>query len=190
MIYILAGPNGAGKTTFAQRFLPDFVKCREFLNADLIAAGLAPFAPDSQALRASQLLLQRMRELVADNLTFGFETTLAGRSYVHHILQWQRKGYRVALLFLYLESASLAVDRVAFRVQQGGHSIPFDTILRRYERGLKNLFNLYLPVVNEAFIYDASMYSPQFIRQVIDGVETVHNMAAWNRLVPRKAENR
>lgn len=189
-IYILAGPNGAGKTTFAQRFLPDFVKCREFLNADLIAAGLAPFAPDSQALRASQLLLQRMRELAADNVSFGFETTLAGRSYVHYILQWQRQGYRVVLLFLYLESVSLAIDRVAFRVQQGGHSIPIDTIHRRYERGLKNLFSLYLPVVNEAFIYNASMYSPQFIRQVIDGVETIHNPVAWNRIMPRKAENR
>ena len=81
-VYVFAGPNGAGKTTFATEFLPDFVKCREFLNADLIAAGLSPFAPETQNMRAGRLLLERIRELSKAQRDFGFETTLAGRMHV------------------------------------------------------------------------------------------------------------
>ena len=134
-IYILAGPNGAGKTTFANSFLPKFANCLEFLNADLIAAGLAPFAPETQAVRASELLLSRIRELVAARATFSFETTLAARNYHTSIVEWRRVGYRHVLYFIWLRSAEMAIERVAGRVQQGGHYIPEVVVRRLYSMG-------------------------------------------------------
>lgn len=160
-IYIIAGPNGAGKTTFANRFLPNFVQCREFLNADLIAAGLSPYAPESQAIRASQLLLERIHTLVQQEQNFSFETTLAGKSYRQSIPRWLKLGYRVVLFFLWLPSAEMAVERVANRVREGGHRIPDDVVRRRYRRGIVNLFDLYLPLVSDAYVYDGSRLPPQ-----------------------------
>ena len=160
-IYIIAGPNGAGKTTFANRFLPKFVQCREFLNADLIAAGLSPYAPESQAVRASQLLLERIHNLVEQKQSFSFETTLAGKSYRQSIPRWLELGYRIVLFFLWLPSPEMAVQRVAIRVREGGHRIPDDVIRRRYRRGIANLFDLYLPLVSDAYVYDGSRLPPQ-----------------------------
>jgi predicted ABC-type ATPase len=111
-VYVIAGPNGAGKTTFATEFLPDFVHCREFLNADLIAAGLSPFAPETQNFRAGRLLLARIRELTAAKTTFGFETTLSGRGYVPLFRKMRQDGYQIAIFFLWLPSADMAVARV------------------------------------------------------------------------------
>ena len=99
-VYIIAGPNGAGKTTFASEFLPNFARCRQFLNADLIAAGLSPFAPETQNIRASRLLLERMDELIRERADFGFETTLSGRGYVKLLKEMRSNGYRVVLFFL------------------------------------------------------------------------------------------
>lgn len=155
-IYVIAGPNGAGKTTFASEFLPDFVDCREFLNADLIAAGLSPFAPESQNFRAGRLLLERIKELGEAKQDFGFETTLSGRSYVRLLTEMQQQGYRVALFFLWLPSADMAVSRVANRVRQGGHNVPEGDIRRRYVSGKRNLFQLYRPLVDAWWLYDAS----------------------------------
>ncbi len=93
IIYVIAGPNGAGKTTFANEFLPDFVHCREFLNADLIAAGLSPFAPETQNFRAGRLLLTRIRELIKQRQDFGFETTLSGRGYLPMFKEMNEQGY-------------------------------------------------------------------------------------------------
>ena len=111
-VYVIAGPNGAGKTTFASEFLPDFVDCRQFLNADLIAAGLSPFAPETQNVKAGRLLLERIGELASAGEDFGFETTLSGRTYARLLTGLRRDGYRVALFFLWLPSADLAVLRV------------------------------------------------------------------------------
>ncbi len=133
----LLGQMELAKTTFANAFLPTFAHCREFLNADLIAAGLAPFAPETQAVRASELLLKRIDELVATRTPFSFETTLAARSYQASIMEWRRVGYRVVLYFIWLRSAEMAIERVAGRVQQGGHYIPEEVVRRRYERGMR-----------------------------------------------------
>ncbi len=178
-IYIIAGPNGAGKTTFANRFLPEFVFCREFLNADLIAAGLAPYAPDSQAFRASQLMLERIHQLVDARETFAFETTLGARSYAQLIPKWRLAGYRVVLFFLWLPSAELAIARVASRVRQGGHDIPKSTIRRRFIRGLLNLRSLYQPVVDETHIYDASSLPPNLVWKLENGEEMVADGRKW-----------
>lgn len=187
-IYILAGPNGAGKTTFANSFLPTFANCREFLNADLIAAGLAPFAPETQAVRASELLLKRIDELVAVRATFSFETTLAARSYRTSILEWRRLGYRVVLFFIWLHSAEMAIDRVASRVLQGGHYIPDAVVRRRYARGLTNLFELYSPIVSNAYVFDGTAFPPILVAEIEGENTLVLDYTRWE-LIARKRKD-
>jgi len=162
-VYVIAGPNGAGKTTFANEFLPDFVYCREFLNADLIAAGLSPFAPETQNMRAGRLLLTRIKELTAANENFGFETTLAGRGYVRLLSEMKSTGYRVVLFFLWLPSADVAVARVKNRVRQGGHNVPEPVIRRRFESGVRNLFLLYRPLADVWRLYNGSQLPPEVV---------------------------
>lgn len=162
-VYVLAGANGAGKTTFAAEFLPDFVRCREFLNADLIAAGLSPFAPETQNVRAGRLLLARIRELTEARQEFGFETTLAGRGYVRQFQQMRDYGYRIVVFFLWLPSADMAVNRVANRMRQGGHSVPEPDIRRRYSAGIRNFFGIYQPLLDAWWLYDASEIPPHEI---------------------------
>jgi len=168
-VYVIAGPNGAGKTTFATEFLPEFVDCREFLNADLIAAGLSPFAPETQNLRAGRLLLERIQELFSARVDFAFETTLAGRSYARMLKTIREEGYRAVLFFLWLPSVELAVSRVAMRVRQGGHHIPEADIRRRYTAGLRNFFGLYRSVLDAWWLYDASELPPVLIEGVDNG---------------------
>ena len=137
--YIIAGPNGAGKTTFANSFLPNEVNCLNFLNADLIAQGLAPFNPESMAFEAGRLVLKRIDKLVSKWEDFAFETTLSGLGYVRRIQEWKSTGYSVILYFLKLPSEEMAIERVHLRVAEGGHNVPEDTIRRRYHKGWKNL---------------------------------------------------
>ncbi len=162
-IIIIAGPNGAGKTTFATEFLPNEADCLTFINADLIAAGLAPFAPESAAFRAGRLMLEEMHKHIRQGNSFAFETTLSGRHYARLIAQWQLAGYRVKLFFLKLQSPELAIARVKQRVQAGGHPIPEPVIHRRFYAGLNNLEKLYKPVVNEWALYDNSSSVPQLL---------------------------
>ncbi len=162
-IIIIAGPNGAGKTTFAREFLPNEADCPIFVNADLIAAGLAPFAPETAALQAGRLMLQELDKHFHAGTSFAFETTLAGRTYLRLIDQWQAAGYRVKLLFLKLESAEEAIARVAQRVRQGGHDIPEEVIRRRFAAGLKNFEMLYAPKVDAWALYDNSGEQPALL---------------------------
>jgi len=134
-IIIIAGPNGAGKTTFARIFLPEEAQCPRFINADLIAAGLSPFAPEAEAFKAGRLMLSEMAHCVAQGQSFAFETTLSGLAYLRHISQWRNLGYHVSLFFLGLPSVELAIARVAERVRQGGHNIPEPVIRRRFIAG-------------------------------------------------------
>lgn len=159
-ILIIAGPNGAGKTTFAREFLPQEADCPIFINADLIAAGLAPFAPESAAVRAGRLMLEEMRRHFTERKSFAFETTLAGRSYARMIDHWRDAGYRVKLIFLSLQCPNEAVARVAERVRQGGHDVPEDTIRRRFHAGLSNFQNLYAPKVDAWVLYDNTGSEP------------------------------
>lgn len=147
-VVIIAGPNGAGKTTFAREFLPREGRCPNFVNADLIAAGLAPFNPESAAVHAGRLMPEEIQRHVAQGNTFAFETTLSGRIYAQMIPRWQAAGYRVDLVFLKLNSIRLAIDRVRDRVLAGGHSIPRDVIRRRFAAGWTNFLTLYRPLVN------------------------------------------
>ena len=154
-IYVIAGPNGAGKTTAAFEVLPE-LGCIEFVNADLIAVGLSPFNPDSEAIKAGRLLLTKIKELAESKQDFAFETTLASRSFLPFLKDCKKNGYSIHLIYFYLANSTLALNRVKQRVQKGGHSIPEDVVHRRYKRSLLNLFNLYLPIVDYWMIYDNS----------------------------------
>ncbi len=162
-VIIIAGPNGAGKTTFAREFLPNEAACPVFVNADLIAAGLAPFAPESAAVQAGRLMLTELERHFQARQSFAFETTLSGRGYLRHIARWQAAGYRIELIFLRLASADEAVARVAQRVKQGGHDIPEAVIRRRFEAGLDNFSRYYAPVANAWALYDNSREVPQLL---------------------------
>lgn len=147
-LYIIAGCNGAGKTTASFNVLPSILDCNEFVNADEIAKGLSPFDPDSMAIPAAKIMLQRIEKLLCSGKTFAIETTLATKSYRNLVVKAQEKGYLVILLFFWLESQETAQKRVSQRVSEGGHNIPKEVIIRRYYSGLKNLFEIFIPIVN------------------------------------------
>lgn len=159
-VIIIAGPNGAGKTTFAREFLPVEAACPVFVNADLIAAGLAPFAPETAAVQAGRLMLQELARHFAVRQSFAFETTLSGRAWLHHIREWQAASYRVKLIFLQLDSVEEAIARVAQRVRQGGHDIPEATIRRRFAAGRQNFERLYAPQADAWALYNNSGPQP------------------------------
>ena len=159
-VIVIAGPNGAGKTTFAREFLPNEAGCPVFVNADLIASGLAPFAPETAAVQAGRLMLRELDRHFAAGQSFAFETTLSGRGYLQRISAWQDAGYRVELIFLRLASVDEAVARVAQRVQQGGHDIPEAVIRRRFAAGLDNFTRHYAPRVDSWVLYDNSGDEP------------------------------
>ena len=155
-IVIIAGPNGAGKTTFAREFLPREADCPDFINVDLIAAGLSPFDPNRAALRAGRLMLQEIHRRAQAGESFAFETTLAGRNYARLIPRWRAAGYHVKLIFLSLPTADVAVARVAARRAQGGHTVPEEVIRRRFDAGLRNFTNIYRDMVDSWVLYDNS----------------------------------
>lgn len=162
-LYIISGCNGAGKTTASFTVLPEILQCREFVNADEIARGLSPFNPASVAIEAGRLMLQRIEELLARQVSFAIETTLATRTYLNLVRRAQATGYRVSLLFFWLRTPELAIQRVAERVEKGGHDIPVAIIKRRYVAGIKNFFQLYMKEVDYWAIYDNTMRHRQKI---------------------------
>lgn len=153
-LYIIAGCNGAGKTTASYSVLPDLLECREFVNADEIARGLSPFNPESVAIEAGRLMIQRIESLVGQRKTFAIETTLATRSYAALVHKVHDLGYNVVLLFFWLPSPEIAVKRVAKRASEGGHNIPSETIYRRYRLGLQNFFDIFIDIVDSWSFYD------------------------------------
>ena len=168
-LYIIAGCNGAGKTTASFTILPELLNCNEFINADEIARGLSPFQPEKASFEAGRIMLRRIDELLALGVDFAFETTLSTRSYTGTIREAQNKGYFVTLLFFWLDRISLAKERVEIRVSEGGHNIPPDVIERRYHRGIKNLFELYLPLCDKTMLLDNSHEMPIFVMKNITG---------------------
>ena len=162
-IIIIAGPNGADKTTFAREFLPNEASCPIFVDADLIAAGISPFAPESAAWRASRLMIEEIRMHAKRRDSFAFETTLAGRFYARLIPRWREDTYHVHLVFLGLDNAEQAIGRVAMRVAQGGHNVPDHVIRRRFAQGWRNFHNLFLPLVDSWQLYDNAGEHPRLI---------------------------
>ncbi len=164
-IVVIAGPNGAGKTTFAREFLPNEANCPDFINADLIAAGLSPFAPQTAAFRAGRLMLEEIHARIRRGNSFAFETTLSGRTYANLLRDCRGQGYHVLLIFLSLPSADMAVARVAARVAQGGHNVPEPDIRRRFSAGIKNFHSIYKGMVNAWTWYDNSGNTPKVIER-------------------------
>lgn len=183
-IVMIAGPNGAGKTTTAIPFVSSNFAVDEFVNADEIARGLAPMHPESVSLSASKLMLKRLKELLKEGMSVAFETTGAATNYVRHLKAAQDDGYAVHLLFLWLPSADVAVQRVIHRVQQGGHHIPEETIRRRYTAGLKNLIKHYLPICNSAIILDNSASVPDKVIALKSDVHglMIKNQSIWDKI--------
>ena len=165
-LYIIAGCNGAGKTTASFTILPEILDCREFVNADEIAKGLSPFQPEKVSFESGRIMLHRITELVSQNENFAFETTLATRSYKNRILDAKEKHYNVTLLFFWLKNHELAKERVKTRVLEGGHNIAEDVIERRYYKGIKNLFEIYLSIVDQALIFDNSEGKHNLIAEI------------------------
>ena len=162
-VYIIAGPNGAGKTTFATKFLPHYVECMEFVNADLIASALSPFLPDRAAFRAGRLMIEQIHSLADSRVDFGFETTLAGRGYVRLLNNLKDRGYQIHLFYLWIHSIDVALERIAGRVKMGGHNVPEDVVRRRYHKGMSNFSRLYQPLTDSWAIYDNSTDTPHLI---------------------------
>ena len=162
-IIIIAGPNDAGKTTFARDFLPAEAQTLSFISADLIAAGFAPFNPESAAFKAGRLMLEEIDDCVDAGHGFAFETTLFGLAYLKKIAVWQKLGYQVKQWFLSLPKEDIAISRVARRVRQGGHNIPENVIRRRFMAGLENFHKRYSKVVDSWAFYDSYHRPPKLI---------------------------
>jgi len=155
-LYIIAGCNGAGKTTASFTILPEILKCKEFVNADEIARGLSPFQPEKVVIDAARIMIERINELIGENQNFAFETTLSSRSHRNKIIEAKKNGYKITMLFFWLRSVELAKKRVKIRVSEGGHNVETNVIERRYYKGIRNLFDIYLPVVDVCYIFDNS----------------------------------
>lgn len=182
-IFMIAGPNGAGKTTSATYLLPEILHCDEYVNADAIAAGLSPFKPEKLALQAGRLMLERIYQLAKQEKNFAFETTGASKSFVPFLLNCKKQGYELNLLFLWLKNPMLAIKRVASRVVQGGHDIPASIVKRRYDKGIINLFKLYIPIVDNWALYDNSENHPKLIAGKKEKFNTViNNSKIWQKL--------
>jgi predicted ABC-type ATPase len=181
--HVIAGPNGAGKTTFALRYLPDIANCENFVNADLIAAGLSPINPTTAALKAGRMVLERIEELSSKGLEFGFETTLAGKHHSRTIQRLKEKGYRVVLRYLWIPSTAFAILRIKNRVALGGHHIPALDVRRRFKRSIQNLFDIYEPLVDELILLNNSTSPPEMIfSQRLDN-QVIHNSELYRKIL-------
>lgn len=182
-LYIIAGPNGAGKTTFVRDFLKLDLAFLDFLNADEIARGLSPLAPERAQLEAGRIMLERVRRFIAEKRDFGMETTLSGRTYRNIFQEAKNAGYSIYLDFLVLPTVEQSVKRVADRVEAGGHDVPLDDLRRRFRLGLQNLFTLYRPVVDFWALHNTTVRPPRKIAQGDAKNFVVFNKAEFESLV-------
>lgn len=189
-LYIIAGCNGAGKTTASFTILPEILNCKEFVNADEIAKGLSPFQPEKVSFEAGRIMINRINELLAIHENFAFETTLATKSYKSKVINAQQNNYNVTLLFFWLENVELAIERVRTRVLEGGHNIETEVIKRRYKNGIKNLFEIYLPIADEVMIFDNSEGKSLLIAEkILESELNILNEIKFNKLKKQYHEN-
>ena len=182
-LYIIAGCNGAGKTTASYTVLPEMLNCKEFVNADEIAKGISPFQPENAAIDAGKIMLNRIKELIKLQIDFSFETTLSARHFMSLIKEAQNKGYFVTLVFFWLNSVELAIQRVKIRVSEGGHNIPENTIRRRYRTGITNLTKLYIPLCDYWMIIDNSEAPFSLIAEGLENNEfDIKDNLIWTKI--------
>jgi predicted ABC-type ATPase len=189
-LYIISGCNGAGKTTASFTILPEILECKEFVNADSIAAGISPFNPESVAIEAGRIMLKRIDELLNERADFALETTLSTRSYVPFLKKAQLSGYVVTLLYFWLSSPEMAYERVAKRVSEGGHNIPIDVIERRYYRGVKNLIELYIPICDKWLVMNnVGTTSEPVARKSPELGEIIINNDIWQTILEQSHDS-
>lgn len=184
-VYIIAGPNGAGKTTFAREFLPNYADCRIFINADLIAQGLSPLAPESAALRAGRLMIEEIQIYASRGESFAFETTLSGRRHVSRIIGLKSHGYRVHLFYLWIPTVDLALSRIKERVSEGGHDVPAADVRRRFNRSIHKFLIYYRALADFWSLYANDGPIPRLIATEERNQLQISDPALYNSLVSR-----
>ena len=182
-VYVIAGPNGSGKTTFAVTFLPSYVRCPNFVNADLIAQGLSPFSPGAAAIKAGKLVLEQIHRFADKGVDFAFETTLSGRLQVNLFKSFKKKGYKIHLFFLWIPNAELAISRIKSRVTEGGHNVPVQDVLRRFDRSICNFFRLYQPIADSWMLFNNAGPNPILIAQKRNGKTKIVDENLYNSIV-------
>jgi len=182
-VYIIAGPNGAGKTTFAKKFLPEYAKCTNFVNADLIAQGLSPFSPRAAAMKAGRLVLEQIHKLADKNADFAFETTLSGKAYISFLKGLKKNGYSISIFFLWLPNAELAIDRIKDRVASGGHDVPATDVKRRFHRGVCNFLNHYKPLADTWLLFNNADAIPKLIAQDKGGKADIFDKLLFENII-------
>ena len=183
-LYLIGGANGSGKTTTAKRILPNSLEVIEYVNADEIAAGISMFNPESVAIIAGRLMLERLEFLSNSGVNFAFETTLDARSFANFLRKSKLRGYTINLIFFWLQSPELAIERVRRRVETGGHNIPEDVIRRRYARGIKNLLELYIPLCDSWIIYDNSRANSQVVAGCeVEQKQLIYQSEIWKQII-------
>lgn len=183
--YIIAGPNGAGKTTFAREFLPRYADCTNFVNADLIAQGMAPLAPESAAFRAGRVTLEQIELFARRGADFGFETTLAGTAHLRLVRGLKGRGYSVHFFFLWVPSVDLALSRIRGRVREGGHDVPEAIVRRRFDRSIRNFLNRYCRLGDSWTLFDNSSETPSEIACEEAGELRIIKAGLYNGLLDR-----
>jgi predicted ABC-type ATPase len=180
--YIIAGPNGAGKTTFAQMYLPRYHKSKLFVNSDLIAKGLSPFNPDAENIFAAKIMLEQIEKYASQKITFAFESTISGKTYVERIKKMKGEGYKIVLFYIMLEEVEISLRRIEERVSKGGHNIPEQDARRRFPRSAANFLNLYSPLADEWSIFDNSQKQIRDVAKCsFDGIQVL-NEPLFNKL--------
>ncbi len=170
---IIGGANGSGKTTFAREYLPLEGGVLRFINTDEIARGLSPFAPELATRAAARIAIEEMRRVVAAKQNFAIETTLSGHTHELFIKRWKKAGYKIELAYLKMDVPDLAVQRVAMRKAQGGHSVPEEAIRRRISRSWKNFSEIYKKLADAWWVFDAST------RELLDSKEKGNKFTGW-----------
>lgn len=182
-VYVIGGANGSGKTTVAKRLLPYFLNVYEYVNADEIAAGLSPFNPESVAIQAGRLMLERLESLKVAQSDFAFETTLAARNFARFLRDCKNLGYTINLIYFWLQTPELAVERVRRRVASGGHDIPEEVVRRRYQSGRINLTQLYLPLSDRWIVYDNSRDEPNLVaKRPLNQEPIIYEPYIWQQI--------
>ncbi|MFY9701170.1 MAG: AAA family ATPase [Terriglobales bacterium] len=184
-LYVIAGPNGVGKTTFAREFLPNYADCKNFVNADLIAQAMAPFSPETAAVRAGRMMLSEIRSFAKKRVSFAFETTLSGRGYMALLRQLKAQGYEIHVFFLWVTSVDLALSRVQERVSRGGHDVPEAVVRRRFDRSIGNFLSDYQRLADRWMLFDNSGDSPILVASEQDRKTRIIEASLYKALVDR-----
>ena len=187
-VYIIAGANGSGKTIFAKKFLPRYVKCNNFINADLIAQGISPFSPSTVSIKAGKIVLDQIKDYANKNMDFAFETTLSGKTYTNLLKDLKKRQYKIHFFYLWIPDFKLALARIKDRVAEGGHDIPVIDVKRRFSRSINNFFSLYIILSDSWMLFDNSNPVPKLIAKYENGNTIISDNYLFNKIEVKNNE--